>query len=220
MQIQNPASPIQTSPALNTAQAAPVNAAVEKKTEAGKDSLDALSLSGAGQRFVAGAINGTKGAAIPAAVAMTASLIASDPNYAGLAILAGPAVGLIGAGAAGLVIGGTANALGAGKTASTLSGAAAGAATGWALNNLGSPKTRLLTAGMGAAVGAAAGFTASGAKLENNELNRGIGAVVGLVAASGVAIALSGGKDVNAWGMLLSVAGGVGGYQAVKQLGE
>jgi hypothetical protein len=129
-------------------------------------------------------------------------------------------VGLIGAGAAGLVIGGTANALGAGKTASTLSGAAAGAATGWALNNLGSPKTRLLTAGMGAAVGAAAGFTASGAKLENNELNRGIGAVVGLVAASGVAIALSGGKDVNAWGMLLSVAGGVGGYQAVKQLGD
>jgi hypothetical protein len=222
MQIKAPTAVIPTqvpSAAQSQSSAKPV-----PKTTTENAGLDELSLSSplkaAGQRFVAGAVNGAKAAAIPTILVATGSLIASDPDYAGLAILAGPSIGLLGAGAAGLVVGGTANVLGAGKTTSTLGGAAAGAAAGWALNNLGSPKARLISAGMGAAIGGATGFAASGAKLEATDLNKGIGAVVGMVGVAGVSLALSRGKDMSAWGMLLTVAGGVGGYQAVKALSQ
>lgn len=185
---------------------------------------DQLSLSGSlkagGERFFSGAVQGTKAAAIPATIAAAAGLAMSDPANANLAVLIAPGVGLLGASAAGLVVGGTANLLGAGKGTATLGGAAAGAAAGWALNNTGTPQSRLLSAGAGAIIGGVSGFAGSGAKLEDNQLNRMIGGAVGLVGTAGLALALSGGKDVGAWGALLSIGGGAAGYAAVKALGE
>lgn len=182
--------------------------------EAGKaDSL------GFGERFVHGTVQGAKAAAIPAMVAATAGLIASDPDYAGLAMLAGPAIGILGAGGAGLIVGGTANALGANKATATLGGAAAGAAAGWALNNTSSPKVRMLTAGAGAIIGGASGYAGSGARISGDKLiNNFAGGTAGAVAAAGLAIALSGGKDLGGLANLAVFAAGAGGFALTHQL--
>lgn len=186
------------------------------KTIAQAAKADSLSL---GERFIHGSVQATKAAAIPTVITATAALIASDPDYAGLAVLAGPGIGIMGASAAGFLIGGTANALGAGKATSTTGGAMAGAAAGWALNNTGSPKSRLISAGAGAIIGGISGFAGSGAKIKGDKLmNNLAGASVGLVVSAALSVAVSRGKDVGAAGMLLTLAAGAAGFATVNHL--
>lgn len=201
-------------PVQQTPQASQTAPAAKTVVEAAK--ADSLSL---GERVIHGSVQASKAAAIPAMIASTAGLIASDPDYAGLAMLAGPAIGVLGAGAAGLFIGGTANALGAGKATSTSGGALAGAAAGWALNNTASPKMRMISAGAGAVIGGLAGYAGSGAHIKGDKmLNNFAGAGVGLVAASALSLAVSRGKDMGAVATLATLAAGAAGFATVNHL--
>ena len=203
-------------PSYTPVQQAGKTAPAAPKTVIEAAQAESLSL---GERIVHGSVQATKAAAIPAAIAATAGLIASDPQYAGLAALAGPALGVLGAGAAGLLIGGTANALGAGKAASTTGGALAGATAGWALNNTANPKFRLISAGAGAVIGGVAGYAGSGAKMEGNVmLNNFAGAGVGLVATTGVALLMSHSTELSLIANLAIVAGGVAGFSVANEM--
>lgn len=180
------------------------------KTIAQAAQADSLSF---GDKLIHGSVQSAKAAVIPTVLVTAAALIASDPSAAGLAIFASPGLGVLGASAAGLMIGSVANGLGANKPLSATGGIIAGGAAGFALNKTGSAKARLMSAGAGAVIGGVAGYAGSGAKIDGNKLmNVGLGVCMGLVATAALSMAISRGKDINAAGTLITLAAaGAGG---------